>query len=279
MKELIKNNLKYLIFLAIFGLIGGYFTAVYSIQSLSQDMIEEALAEIGSIDLVIAIITLQSLGYALILGIIGKILAKKIGLWRKVAFDKKGNIELTTVALLGGMAFILIDYFFFADFSEVIKNSYAVKPTIEYIIASITYGAVIEEVMLRLFFMSFIALIMQKTRKNKAINDKTIVIANVISALIFAAGHLPTTIMTIGITPLIIKYCLDLSTKIIFEISSFSCPIVICSCVSIVNSYKSMHFTIRRIGKVDSSIKKVHKNLYFMLVKQTMDPSYLHSHR
>ena len=207
MKELIKNNLKYLIFLAIFGLVGGYFTAVYTIQTLSQDIIEEALAEIGSLDLLIVIITLQSLGYALILGIIGKILAKKIGLWRKFEFDKKGNVELILVTILGGAAFILIDCLFFSNFSDVIKNSYTVKPTIEYIIASITYGAVVEEVMLRLFLMSFIALIIQKVRKNEVINDKTIIIANVISALLFAAGHLPATIMTIGITPMIIIRC------------------------------------------------------------------------
>jgi membrane protease YdiL (CAAX protease family) len=207
MKELIKNNLKYLIFIAIFGLVGGYFTAVYTISTLSQDIIEEALAEIGSIDLLIVIITLQSIGYALILGIIGKILAKQIGLWSKFTFDKKGNVELTIVALLGGAAFILIDYFFFADFSEVIKNSYALKPTIEYIIASITYGAVVEEVMLRLFLMSCIAWIIQKICKREAMNDKIIIIANVISALLFAAGHLPATIITIGITPMILIRC------------------------------------------------------------------------
>ena len=207
MKELIKNNLKYLIFLVIFGLVGGYFTAIYTVQSLGQDVIDEAIAEVGSLDVLIIITTLQSLGYALILGVVGKLLAKKIGLWRKFEFDKKGNVELILVTILGGAAFILLDCLFFSNFSEVIKNSYAVKPTVEYIIASITYGAVVEEVMLRLFLMSFIALIIQKVRKNEVINDKTIIIANVISALLFAAGHLPATIMTIGITPMIIIRC------------------------------------------------------------------------
>ena len=167
MKELIKSNLKYIIFLVIFGVIGGYFTAIYSIQILGQDMIDEALAEVGSIDMLIIITILQSLGYSLILGIIGKVLAKKIGVWRKVTFEKKGNIELILVTVLGGAAFILIDCLFFSNFSDVIKNSYAVKPTAEYIIASVTYGAVIEEVMLRLFFMSLIAWIIKKISKKK----------------------------------------------------------------------------------------------------------------
>ena len=207
MKELIKNNLKYLIFLAIFGLVGGYFTAIYTVETLGQDMIDEAIAEVGSIDVLIIITTLQSLCYALILGVVGKLLAKKIGLWRKFEFDKKGNVELILVTILGGAAFILLDCLFFSNFSEVIKNSYAVKPTVEYIIASVTYGAVIEEVMLRLFFMSLISVIIQKISKKDAINDKILVVANIIAAILFAAGHLPATIMTIGITPMILIRC------------------------------------------------------------------------
>ena len=207
MKQLIKNNLKYLIFLAIFGIVGGYFTAIYTVQSLGQDMIDEAIAEVGSIDVLIIITTLQSLGYALVLGVVGKILANKIGLWRKISFEKKGNVELVLITVLGGTAFILLDYLFFSNFSEVIKNSYTVKPTVEYIIASVTYGAVIEEVMLRLFFMSFIALIVQKISKKDAMNDRILIVANVMAALIFAVAHLPATIMTIGITPMILIRC------------------------------------------------------------------------
>ena len=58
MKELIKSNLKYLIFLAVFGLIGGYFTALYSVQILSDEMIEEVLEQVGSIDVLIIITTI-----------------------------------------------------------------------------------------------------------------------------------------------------------------------------------------------------------------------------
>ena len=208
MKQMIKNNLKYLIFLAIFGLVGGYFTALYSIQSLSQDMLYEILSQIGSIDLLIIIITIQSLGYAIILGIIGKILAQKIGLWRKAEFIKQGNIELIIVSLIGGVAFILLDVLIFANFHEAIQNSYETKPTVEYIIASIIYGGVIEEVMLRLFFMSLIAFAIQKTSKKDKANDKILIIANVIAALLFAAGHLPGTFMMITpVTPMVIFRC------------------------------------------------------------------------
>ena len=207
MKQLLKNNLKFLIFLTIFGLVGGYFTALYTVQSLEQNLINEAIEELGSIDALIIITTFQSLVYALILGIIGKIIATKIGLWRKAILTKKGNIDLVMVTVLGGATFVLLDYLFFSNFSEVIKNSYTVKPTLEYIIASITYGAVIEEVMLRLFFMSLIALIIQRLSKKDTMNNKILIMANIIAAILFAAGHLPATILTIGITPMILIRC------------------------------------------------------------------------
>mgnify|MGYP003298116272 CR=1 FL=1 len=207
MREIIKNNLKFLVFLTIFGLVGGYFTALYSIETLSNEMLEDAISQVGSVDTLIIVTTLQSLGYALILGIIGKVLAKKIGLWRDVEFNKKGNIELILVTLVGGTAFILFDVFIFGSFSEVIKNSYAIKPTLEYIIASVTYGAVIEEVMLRLFFMTLIALIIQKLAKKESMNNSILIIANIIAAMLFAAGHLPATVSTIGTTPMILIRC------------------------------------------------------------------------
>ena len=207
MKEIIKNNLKYLLFLIICGLVGGYFTAIYTIQSLSQDIIDEAIAQIGSVEILIAITTIQSLGYAVILGIIGKIIAKKIGLWRKIEFSKRAIIDTLLISIFGGIAFILADHLIFNNFSDVIKNSYALKPTIEYIIASILYGGVIEEIMLRLFTISLLALIVQKLAKKDSMDDKSLIIANLVAAVLFAIGHLPATILTIGISPMILIRC------------------------------------------------------------------------
>ena len=104
---------------------------------------------------------------------------------------------------------ILPDVFFFSSRFETIKNSYAEKPTIAYMLASVTYGAVIEEVMLRLFFLSFVAFVLQKIfeKKSELPSVKILIIANVISAVLFAAGHLPFTLLAIGSSPLIIFRC------------------------------------------------------------------------
>ena len=207
MKVLIKNNWKYILFLAICGLVGGYFTGIYTVQSLSSELLNEALAEIGSVEVLYIVTAIQGLGYAVILGLIGKILAKKIGIWKKIEFSKKAIIDILFVTIIGGIIFIMADHLIFNNFSEVIKNSYAVKPTIECIVASIVYGGIVEEVMLRLFLMSFLALIIQKITKKEEINEKILIISNVIAAILFAAGHLPATAIMIGITPMIVFRC------------------------------------------------------------------------
>ena len=102
-----------------------------------------------------------------------------------------------------------MDILFFGNYSQVIVDSYSIKPTILYIIASITYGAVIEEVMLRLFIMSLIAFILHKIFEKTKQDTSTsiLIIANIISSMLFAAGHLPATEMLMGLSPMIVFRC------------------------------------------------------------------------
>ncbi|MBE6919600.1 MAG: CPBP family intramembrane metalloprotease [Ruminococcaceae bacterium] len=86
---------------------------------------------------------------------------------------------------------------------------YVEKPTVPYLVATVTYGAVIEEIMLRLFFMTLLVFLLWKLfqRKRELPSTAVMVIANVIAALLFAAGHLPTTFVTLGSSPLILLRC------------------------------------------------------------------------
>ena len=156
------------------------------------------------------ITAIQSAGYGLILGSIGIVLSKKIGLWKDdIKPEKKAIVAAVIVSIISGLSMILFDIFFFANYSQVIADSYLVKPTFPYILATVTYGAVIEEVMLRLFFMSLIAFILHKVfEKNKEkTSTRAIVIANIIAAMLFAAGHLPATAAMMPLTPMIIFRC------------------------------------------------------------------------
>ena len=171
-----------------------------------EELREQAYAE-GLNDFLIGVITaIQSAGYGLVLGAIGILLAKNLGLWRdERSVTAKPLLFAILISIIGGLTLILSDIFFFGKYSEVIANSYAVKPTLPYLIATVTYGAVIEEVMLRLFMMSLVAFVLKKLVKKEGVG--ILIAANIVSALLFAAGHLPATIMMIGTTPLIIFRC------------------------------------------------------------------------
>ena len=208
-KEFISKNVKYLIFLILVGIVGGIFAGIYTLEITDPTLLEEALAEIGSKEAFIVVYVVQIIGYALFCGIVGKILANKIGLWREVKLESKSTFVSVISGLGAGAAMMALELLWFANVSDVIKASYEVPPTISNFIASLVYGGIVEELMLRLFLMSLIALILWKVffKSEEKIPAKALVIANVLSAILFAAGHIPATVMSIGITPVILIRC------------------------------------------------------------------------
>lgn len=210
MKNFIKTYWKTLLFFALIGLIGGFFVGFYLMDSYPAEIQQQILNQ-GIDETLLAIITaIQSTGYGIVLGALGIWLAKKVGLWKDESkLTKKPLIVSIVISIVGGLILILSDIFFFGKYSEVIMNSYAVKPTVPYMIAMVTYGAVIEEVMLRLFMMSLVAVILHKLfeKKNETTSTSILIMANIIAAILFAAGHLPVTFTTIGNSPIIIFRC------------------------------------------------------------------------
>lgn len=218
MTQFIKSYWKTILFFTVVGLIGGFFVGIYLLDSypaeIRQQLIDElAAAGLGQfpVDILMGVIAaLQSAGYGLILGAIGIWLGKMAGLWKdERRITKKPLILSLIVSVIGGLSLILPDLLFFGQYSQVIMDSYATKPTIPYLLATVTYGAVIEEVMLRLFTMSLIAVILHKLfgKGHDKPTVAVLVLSNVIAALLFAAGHLPATIVTIGTSPMIIFRC------------------------------------------------------------------------
>ncbi len=214
MRAFIRKHLKTLLFFAIIGAIGGYFTGLFVLDGYPAEIREQVLADAGSVEVLGAVTAAQSAGYGLILGAIGILIAEKIGLWRNERKLKLRPLLWTAaVAVVSGLAIILFDLFVFSSYSQAIADSYSVKPTLTYILASVLYGGVIEEVMLRLFCMSLVALVLHKIFERKAdgVSTWVFIAANVISALLFAAGHLPATFMMIGNSPMIIARCFVLN--------------------------------------------------------------------
>ena len=210
MQAFIQKYWKTLLFFGLVGLVGGFFTGIYLMDSYPPQIQQEVLSQ-GITKTILGLVSaVQSAGYGIVLGAVGIFLGKKIGLWKDEKTIKKNPLIIATViSVVGGLGLILPDIFFFGKYSEAILNSYAVKPTIPYMLASVLYGGVIEEVMLRLFTMSLIALLLHKLlgKKNEKPTVGILIASNVIAALLFAAGHLPATAMLMGITPMILFRC------------------------------------------------------------------------
>ena len=210
MKSFIKSYWKTLLFFAVIGFVGGFGVGLYLLDGYPEDMVQELLAQ-GMTPALLALVTaVQSAGYGLVLGAAGIWLAKKTGLWRdERSIGGKPLLYTVIISVLGGLALILPDIFFFGKHVPAIAESYAAKPTIPYLIATVTYGAVIEEIMLRLFLMSLIVFLLWKLFQPKREKPSTAIVvsANIVAALLFAAGHLPTTAVMMGLTPMIVFRC------------------------------------------------------------------------
>lgn len=217
MKQFIKSYLKTLLFFAIIGLIGGFFVGIYQIESFPPEMQEILIEEIngsglgGSPELILGIVSaFQSALYGFALGAIGILIGKRIGLWKDETKIEIGPLmQAILISAIGGLVMIFSDILVFGKYSEALMDSYAVKPTVPYMIATVTYGGVIEEVMLRLFFMSVVAFILYKLfEKNKDMPSTPVLVAsNIVASLLFAAGHLPATDLMFGLTPMLIFRC------------------------------------------------------------------------
>ena len=192
------------------ALVGGYFTGVYGWTELTDDVKSQILAQIGNnMSLYYLITTLQTLIYALIFGFFGYILSDKIGLMKPVRFAKKPIMSTVGMTLFTGLV-LSTDFFYFKNHIPQVAAMYRGKPSFAYWMASVLYGGVIEEILMRLFMMSLIACIAWKIFFRKEAHPPTgvIIAANIIATLLFAAGHLPATMQMFGeITPVILLRC------------------------------------------------------------------------
>lgn len=210
MKAFLTKYWKTLLFFGLVGLLGGFFTGIYVLDSYPAQMQQEILSQ-GITKPILGLITaVQSAGYGIVLGAAGIFLGKKTGLWKDERSITRKPLIITAIgAVVGGLALILPDIMFFGKYSQAIMDSYTVKPTVPYMLAAVLYGGVIEEVVLRLFMMSLIAFILHKLfgKKGEQPASGILIAANVIAALLFAAGHLPATAVLMGITPMILARC------------------------------------------------------------------------
>ena len=210
MKKFLTAYWKTLVFFALAGLAGGFCTGLYLMDSYPADIRQQILAQ-GLDDTMLAALTaVQYMWYGLVLGAAGIWLGKKVGLWKdERSLAAKPLLLTVAVAVIGGAMLILPDLLYFGKHSQAIMDSYAAKPTVVYILGAVILGGVTEEVMLRLFMLSLVALGLHKLfeRNREQVSPWVLAAANVIAALLFAAGHLPVNQLLFGLTPMIVLRC------------------------------------------------------------------------
>lgn len=210
MKEYVKNNWKFLLFVLFSGLIGGYCTGLYLPATFTPQMTKQ-LQEQGFTTELLALSTTIQYGifFGFVLAAIGVVIARKVKLWKEFRFDKKGAVATAVISVIAALMLFPGDKLVFGHFNSWVYDVYTVSPGLPKIISGLLIGGVIEEVMLRLFLMSLLVLIIYKLffRKAKEIPVGVLITANIISALLFAAGHLPGTMAMTEMTPLLLFRC------------------------------------------------------------------------
>lgn len=210
-----KRALFFTLSLIPIALVGGFFTLRYQLPFIPTEELETALAQVGGhMWLVYAITVMQTVLYASFCGFFGYVLADGLGLIRPFRLTRKPLLFTLTVSLIGGMALALLDTYVFnpAVGGDLILNSDKGGLTVDAWVASLLYGGVIEEIMLRLFFLSLVAWVLRKLfckgTDTESLPAWLFAAANLIAALLFAAGHLPATAVLFGeLTPVLLIRC------------------------------------------------------------------------
>lgn len=186
-----------------------WFVAQYQFELYDDATVELLISQIGSMELVMLLTLIQNSVIIFIACFLGYILGNKLGLLKPFKLGKK---ELCITGILSVISGLILasDYWVFGFGEPMILEATAAGMTIYGVIASILYGGIVEEILMRLFTMSFLAWIIWKLfyRKQSTAPTGVLMAANIISAFLFAAGHLPTTIITFGgLTPLLLFRC------------------------------------------------------------------------
>ena len=206
-----KKPLLFALSLLPIAIIAGVFVIFYQIDIYSEEIISEIVAQFGSIDLLIAVSAVQAAAYAFVCAFFGYIFADKLGLIKPIKFEKRSLLITLAISAAGGIV-LSLDHWVSGSMFDGIQQANAASLTAHGVIAAVIYGGVVEELMLRLFFMSLVALIVWKLffRKYERDNipEAVFVCANIVAALLFAAGHLPATQTMFGeLTPLLLFRC------------------------------------------------------------------------
>jgi hypothetical protein len=198
------------LFVLIGGLIGGYCTRIYGYDALSEDALA-VLREQHVTREMMAIASMFQYGilFGLVLAAIGIVISGKVHLWKAFRFEKRAMRITAIVTVIAALCLFPGDKLIFGSLNAWVRDQYTKAPTIHKIVGGLLVGGIIEEVMMRLFFMSLCVLILSRLfyKDEYEIPIRAYVIANMLAAILFAAGHIPSTMTMTSLTPVILLRC------------------------------------------------------------------------
>jgi len=198
-----KRNFFLSLRFSLFGLIAGGFTTLYQLSTMSSVLGEQEIPL--PLPVLILIGSFQVALITLILSFLGLSMMNKTNLSLFKQENRRNGYKL---ALLFGFTTGLLiagsDRFVFQSLIPALTK-YEAKFSFIALFAGIFYGGVVEEVMLRLFLMTFLLFIVVKIKRTDSISDVYYWGAIAITSLLFALLHLPFTSLLFGeITPLLV---------------------------------------------------------------------------
>lgn len=196
----------------IIGFLAGFLMAysVYGTMNL----------DVGMSTLQLSLISALQIGviYGFCLGTAGYLQAKRTGLnkgifFEKAALNKKGVLASVGLAFSVVAIMMIFEKLIFIPAIPLLSASYSAAVTPLSIASAVLYGGLLEEIMLRLFFMTMICSILSRFKKEYGqLSTWIYYTAIILSSLVFAAGHLPATNATFGLSGIIVFRCMLLNS-------------------------------------------------------------------
>ncbi|PLS17371.1 hypothetical protein CVD28_12455 [Bacillus sp. M6-12] len=205
-----KNDFKIALLLALICFVAGLCLVPYQLESLKKTMSTEsyqAFIEATPIpmEFVSLIASFQIFLMSLLLGFIGIKLARKTGFsldildsifrkGKKVLIEKKPLLLSILFGVITGLIIVGADRFYYQQRIKAIGEAMP-EFSLMGLVTGVLYGGVMEEVLLRLFFMSLLVWLFLKAARRTKDNASPAFFwaAIIIAALVFAALHLPAT--------------------------------------------------------------------------------------
>ena len=210
-----KDGLKFSLAMAPVSIAAGLCLCIYQLDLYPEEELALIVEQAGSRGALVLIGVGQTLAAVMLASFFGYLLSNAVGLWHARVLEPSAVVRCLLVSAAAGVLFSL-DFWVFGSVLEEVRDSIIPGLTVGGVAAAVLYGGVVEEILMRLFFMSLMVFLLWKLffhrRDRQHIPEGVFITANCLAALVFALGHLPATMLLFGkLTPLVVFRCLLLN--------------------------------------------------------------------